>query len=106
MSSDDTNILVDFKELQELDRACMRHDPFYLENNPDTVLAAAKMTVLRMTARIEELSARCAKLEAALKALSDRHDWQPGMGQCVCQQHKQAREALTTNVDEPRRGES
>lgn len=92
MSAD--NISMNFKELQELDQTCMKHDPFYLENNPNTVLVAAKMSVLRMTDRIAELDARCAKLEAALQFYASEET----------QYGEPAREALTTNVDE--RGES
>lgn len=55
--------------------------------NAQFISAANPEAVLGLIARIENL-------EAALKALSDRHDWQPGMGQCVCSQHKEAREAL------------
>jgi molecular chaperone GrpE (heat shock protein) len=34
------------------------------------------------------------KLEKALMGVSDRHNWMPGLGECVCQNHKDARQAL------------
>lgn len=40
------------------------------------------------------LEAEALKLEAALEALAKRHDWTPGMGQCICQQHADAEAAL------------
>lgn len=62
-SSNQNKIEVSFKELQELDRACMQHDPLYLQNNPNTVLIAAKLSVLRMSDRIAELENKLTKLK-------------------------------------------
>jgi len=43
---------------------------------------------------VAERQKRIEKLEAALKNLSERHNWQPDMGECICAEHKAAREAL------------
>lgn len=42
----------------------------------------------------EELLPMIEKLEKALSGVSDRHNWMPGLGECVCQNHKYARQAL------------
>ena len=36
-----------------------------------------------------------ARLREALAALSKRHDWTPGMGECICSEHMAAREILS-----------
>lgn len=40
------------------------------------------------------LESEALKLETALEALAKRHDWTPGMGQCICQQHADAEAVL------------
>jgi len=42
------------------------------------------------------------ELKAVLKALSERHDWLPAMGQCICREHQVAREVLAR--DEAKQG--
>lgn len=41
-----------------------------------------------------ELLPMIEKMEKALMGVSDRHNWMPGIGECVCQKHKDARQAL------------
>lgn len=38
------------------------------------------------------------ELVAALKALAERHEWQPLLGRCVCDQHERARALLAKVV--------
>lgn len=40
------------------------------------------------------LEAEALKLEAALEELAKRHSWNPGVGQCICQQHEYAKTVL------------
>ncbi len=44
-----------------------------------------------------------ARLREALAALSKRHDWTPGMGECICSEHMAAREILSR--DEAKQGD-
>lgn len=73
--------------------------------------AANPEAVLGLIARIDELSARCAKLEAALQFYADPRTYEGGhnddvgsTGIDIDYRGNTAREALTTSVDE--RGES
>lgn len=79
----------------------LRH--FFYAANPEAVLG--------LIARIDELSARCAKLEAALQFYADPRTYEGGhnddvgsTGIDIDYRGNTAREALTTSVDE--RGES
>lgn len=51
----------------------------------------------------DELKAENARLREALAALSKRHDWTPGMGECICSEHMAAREILSR--DEAKQGD-
>lgn len=53
--------------------------------------------------RYQDLKAENAKLREALAALSKRHDWTPGMGECICSEHMAAREILSR--DEAKQGD-
>ena len=46
-----------------------------------------------------EAQRSAAALRAALQLLSDRHDWMPGCGQCVCLPHETARKLLAHGPD-------
>lgn len=54
-------------------------------------LAAAESQVAALTDEIMEL-------REALKALAERHNWTPGMGQCVCQPHFDARRLSSSSL--------
>lgn len=74
--------------------------------NPEAVLGLLNERS-ELIARIDELSARCAKLEAALQFYADENGgpYAPGDYHSV-DGGKTAREALKDEADEPRRGES
>lgn len=44
--------------------------------------------------RVVEMSNRIDRLRAALAKITARHDWQPGLGMCVCESHIEARKLL------------
>ena len=52
---------------------------------------------------INEMREEIARLREALAALSKRHDWTPGMGECICSEHMAAREILSR--DEAKQGD-
>ena len=52
------------------------------------VIEALKTEISNLTSRIEEL-------QSTLKGLSERHEWQPTMGQCVCEWHNKSRTLIT-----------
>jgi hypothetical protein len=47
-----------------------------------------------LEAENKELQARLDEAVGILSDLSKRHDWQPGMGECICPFHRQARQFL------------
>jgi DNA modification methylase len=64
--------------------------------------SASYQDVCNMVDREIELREENARLREALAALSKRHDWTPGMGECICSEHMAAREILSR--DEAKQG--
>lgn len=68
------------------------------EEHLNTLLHRANLGIIAERAerdnRVVEMSNRIDRLRAALAKITARHDWQPGLGMCVCESHIEARKLL------------
>lgn len=50
--------------------------------------------VIELEKQLADAKAQIKDYGAALEAITKRHDWHPDLGQCICEEHKKAKETL------------
>ena len=98
MSQDTSKKARELELIREFERFNFKHVNFEYHDEEnfayqtDVVKAISELIDLREA--YEDLKQQALKMREALAELSKRHEWQPEMGQCICEQHRSARQAL------------